>query len=97
MHALHSRMSELNYAVEPEVECPNNDPNDAAFVRATATIGGHDAVEEYVVCKMYLLTAGFDFESVPLGTIPMSKVETPLPFLLWRTLLQNTLLVSWRR
>jgi hypothetical protein len=25
-------MGELDYAVEPEVECPNNDPNDVAFV-----------------------------------------------------------------
>jgi hypothetical protein len=25
-------MSELDYAVGPEVECPNNDPNDDAFV-----------------------------------------------------------------
>jgi hypothetical protein len=40
MHALHSRMSELDYAIEPEVECPDNDPNDAAFVRVTTTSGG---------------------------------------------------------
>jgi hypothetical protein len=38
MHALHSWMSELDYAIEPEVECPDNYPNDDAFVRATATI-----------------------------------------------------------
>jgi hypothetical protein len=40
MHALHSRMSELDYAIEPEVECPDNDPNDAAFVWVTTTSGG---------------------------------------------------------
>jgi hypothetical protein len=45
VYAHHSRMSELYYTVEPEVECPNDDPNDAAFVRATATIEGRDAVE----------------------------------------------------
>jgi hypothetical protein len=28
---------------------------------------------------MYLLAAGFGFENVPLGTTPMSKVDTPLP------------------
>jgi hypothetical protein len=28
---------------------------------------------------MYLLAAGFGFESVPLGMISVSKVETPLP------------------
>jgi hypothetical protein len=38
--ALHLWMSELDYAIEPKVECRDNDPNDAAFVRAIATIGG---------------------------------------------------------
>jgi hypothetical protein len=28
---------------------------------------------------MYSLAIGFGFESVPLGTTPVSKVETPLP------------------
>jgi hypothetical protein len=79
VHALPSQMSKLDYAIELEVECLDNDPNDAAFIRATATIGGRDAVEEYVTCKMYLLAAGFGFESVPLGMTPMSRVETPLP------------------
>jgi hypothetical protein len=50
--ALRPRMSELDYAVEPKVECSDNDPNDDAFVRSTTTIRGHDAVEEYLVCKM---------------------------------------------
>jgi hypothetical protein len=94
---MHTQMSELDYAVEPEVECLDNDPNDVAFIWATATIGGRDAVEEYVACKMYSLAAGFGFESVPLGTTPVSKVETPLPFLLWGTLLESTPLASWRR
>jgi hypothetical protein len=79
MHALHSRMSELDYAIEPEVECPDNDPNDIVFVRATATIRGHDTIEEYVACKMYPLAVGFGFKSVPLGATLVSKVETPLP------------------
>jgi hypothetical protein len=79
VYALHSWMSELDYTIEPKVECPDNDPNDAAFVRATATIGGCDAIEEYVTCKMYPLAVGFGFESMPLGMTPVSKVETPLP------------------
>jgi hypothetical protein len=79
VYALHSWMSELDYAIEPEVECPDNDPNDAAFVHAIATIGGRDAVKEYVVCKVYPLAVSFGFESAPLGTTPVSKVETPLP------------------
>jgi hypothetical protein len=57
-------MSEFDYVVEPEVECPDNDSNDAAFIQATTTIGSHDAVEEYIACKMYLLAASFSFESM---------------------------------
>jgi hypothetical protein len=49
-----------------------------AFVWVTTTIGGRDAVEEYVACKMHPLAASFGFESVPLGTTSVSKVETPL-------------------
>jgi hypothetical protein len=79
VHALHSWMSELDYAVEPKVECLDNDPNDAAFIQATATIRGRDAFEEYVACKMYQLAAGFGFESVPLGMTPVLKVDTALP------------------
>jgi hypothetical protein len=46
---------------------------------ATTTIGGHDAVEEYVACKIYPLAASFSFKSAPLGMTPMLKVETPQP------------------
>jgi hypothetical protein len=60
-------MDELDYAVEPEVECPDNDPNDVAFVRTTVTIRGRDVVEEYTTCKVFPLAASFSFESVPLG------------------------------
>jgi hypothetical protein len=72
-------MGELDYAIEPEVECPDIDPNDAAFVQATAIIVGQDVVKEYVPCKIYPLAASFSFESVPFGMTPRSKVETPLP------------------
>jgi hypothetical protein len=68
-------MSELDFAIEPEVECPNDDSNDDAFVRGTTTIGGRDAVNEYVACRMYPLAAGFSFKSVPVGTTIMSKVD----------------------
>jgi hypothetical protein len=74
MYNLHSRMGELDFAVEPEVECLDNDPNDAAFVWVAATIGGRDAIEEYIVCRTYLLASSFSFESIVLGTTPVSKV-----------------------
>jgi hypothetical protein len=51
--------------------CSNNDPNDASFVWAAATIEGRDAVEEYVACKIFSLAASFGFESVPLGMTPL--------------------------
>jgi hypothetical protein len=86
VYTLHSWMSELYYTVEPEVECPNNNPNNAAFIRATTTIGGCDAVEEYVACKIYPLAASFGFESVPLGMTPVLKVETPLPLFIVGTI-----------
>jgi hypothetical protein len=79
MYALHSQMGELDYTIEPEVECPDNDPNDAAFIQVTATIRGRDGVEEYVACMIYPLAANFSFKSVPLGATPVSKVESPLP------------------
>jgi hypothetical protein len=50
---LHSWMSELDYAIDLEVECSDNDPDDVAFVQATATIRGHGTIEEYVACKVY--------------------------------------------
>jgi hypothetical protein len=40
VYVLHSRMSTLDYMVEPEVECPDDDANDEAFICSTATIGG---------------------------------------------------------
>jgi hypothetical protein len=40
VYVLHSHMSTLDYMVEPEVECPDDDANDEAFICSTATIGG---------------------------------------------------------
>jgi hypothetical protein len=71
-------MSELDYTVEPEVECSDDNPNEADFVHATTTIEGRDAIEEYIACKMYPLVAGFGFEKVHVGMTPVSNVETPL-------------------
>jgi hypothetical protein len=72
-------MSALDYTVELEFECLDNDPNDIAFVRVTATIRGQDAVEEFVACKMFSLAVGFGFKEVTISMTPMSKVRTPLP------------------
>jgi hypothetical protein len=71
VHVLHSQMSALDYTVEPEVECSDDDPNDAAFVRATTTIGGRDAVEEFVAYKMFPLASSFSFKDTLVGTTPI--------------------------
>jgi hypothetical protein len=79
VHVLHSRMSVLDYMVEPKVECSFDDPNNVAFVQATTTIGGRDAVEEFVACKMFPRDFGFSFRNVPISMMPVLGVRTPLP------------------
>jgi hypothetical protein len=61
-------MSALDYTVEPEVDYPDSDANVTAFVWATATIGGRDAVEEFLACGMYPLASSFSFLDVAVGT-----------------------------
>jgi hypothetical protein len=78
VYPLHSWMGELDYTVEPQVECPDNDPNDISFVQVTVTTECRDAIKEYTTSKIFPLTTSFGFESVPLKTTPTSKVETPL-------------------
>jgi hypothetical protein len=72
-------MSAPDYVVEPDVECPDDDPNDVAFVRATATIRGQDAIEEFMACKMYPLASGIGFKGVTIGMTHVSKDWTLLP------------------
>jgi hypothetical protein len=72
-------MITLDYVVKSEVECPDDDPIDVAFVRTTATIGGWDVVKEFVACKMYPLAFGFGFRGMTVSTTPVSKVHTPMP------------------
>jgi hypothetical protein len=76
---LRSWMSALDYIMEPEVECTDNNVNIIAFVQATSTIRGHDAVVEFLACGMYPLASSFGFRDVALGTTVVSKVKTPLP------------------
>jgi hypothetical protein len=71
-------VSTLDYVVESEVECLDDDTNDIAFIRATATIGGRDAVKEFMACKMYPLASGFIFRGVTIGSTLVSKVRNPL-------------------
>jgi hypothetical protein len=74
VYTLHSLMSALDYTVEPEVECPKGDANDAAIVLATTIIRGQDNVEEFMACRMYPLTSSFGFSDMTIGMMPVSKV-----------------------
>jgi hypothetical protein len=78
VYALHSRLSAPNCIVEPKVECPDSDVNDAAFIQVSATIRGCDAIEEFVACKVYPLVSSFDFRGLSIDTTPVSKIRTPL-------------------
>jgi hypothetical protein len=71
--ALRSHMSALDY----QVDCPNTDSNDVAFVRATMMIRGHDTIEELLVCGLYPLSASFG--EVLDTTSLVSKVVVSLP------------------
>jgi hypothetical protein len=84
-------MSMMDYTMELEVECPNNNANDATFVCATATIGGRDTVEEFLTCGMYPLASSFSFKDTTICTTAISKVITrccsfPWRWFLWRML-----------
>jgi hypothetical protein len=50
--ALWLQMRVLDYTVERDVECLDNNVNGVAFVLTTATIGGRDAVKEFLACGM---------------------------------------------
>jgi hypothetical protein len=79
VHILHSWMSALDYMIEPEVECLDDDLNDISFIRVTITIGDRDTIEEFVACKMFPLACGFSFKDVTVGMTPVSKIQTLLP------------------
>jgi hypothetical protein len=78
MLALHSSMSPLDYVTEPSFNCPDDDAGDIAFVRATSSIGGRDAIEEYLACGMLPLSVNFGFGEIADGETPISKVVVPL-------------------
>jgi hypothetical protein len=68
----------LDYKVEPSVDSPNTKVNDGAFIREMTMIGGHNTIEVFSVCGMYLFSIGFGFKNVTDGTTVMSKVVVPL-------------------
>jgi hypothetical protein len=79
VHTLRSHMSALKFHTKSSFNCPNDDLSDRAFVWALTSIGGRDAVEEFVSCGVWPLDAGNDFEHMKVGEAPVSKLKAPLP------------------
>jgi hypothetical protein len=76
--ALHSYMTGLDFVTEPLFECPDEDAGDAAFVKATRTIGGRDVVEEYMVCGLFPLSVSFGLGEIADGETPVLKLAAPM-------------------
>jgi hypothetical protein len=79
MCALRSHRSALEFLMEPPVNYPDTDVGDVAFVKATGAIGDHDAVEEYLACVLYCLSAGLSLGEVADGITLVSKLKVMLP------------------
>jgi hypothetical protein len=77
--ALHSYMTALDFATEQAFECPDGDASDVTFVKATRSIGGRDAIEEYMACGLFPLSVNFDLGEIADGETPISKLTLPLP------------------
>jgi hypothetical protein len=48
--------------------------SDMAFVKATCTIGGRDAVEEYMACGLFPLSMSLDLGEIAVEETPVSKL-----------------------
>jgi hypothetical protein len=79
IHALHSHMSLLEFLTEPLINCPNSDKGGVAFVKSTGFIWGRDAIEEYLACGLYPLSASVSFGEVAEGVTLASKHKLSLP------------------
>jgi hypothetical protein len=77
VHVLCSHMSALRFRTNPSFDCPNDNLSDGAFVWASKSIGGWDAVEEFISCDVWPLAAGVNFEQVkvPLPRFPISHED----------------------
>jgi hypothetical protein len=69
----------LDFRTEPPFDCADDNSGDIAFVRATKFIGGRDAVEEFLACGTYLLSADVGFNRVIDGVTPFSMLKLSLP------------------
>jgi hypothetical protein len=72
-------MTGQDFVMEPPFECPDVNVGDVTFIKATRTIGGRDAVEEYMAHALYRLSASFSLSEIVNGETPVSKLAVPMP------------------
>jgi hypothetical protein len=70
-------MALLNYLSDVSFECGPGDANVAAFTEAVSIIGGHDVVDKFLACGIWLLIEKCDYE-VETKETPLSKVVVPM-------------------
>jgi hypothetical protein len=71
-------MTGLNFAMKASFKCLDDNAGDVAFVRATCTIGSRDAVEEYMACGLFPLSASFGLVKIVEGEMLVSKLVVPM-------------------
>jgi hypothetical protein len=52
-------MTRLHFAMEPLFECLEDDAGDTTVIKATRSIGGRDAIKEYVSCRLFPIVGEF--------------------------------------
>jgi hypothetical protein len=65
---LHSYITALDFAAELLFECADDNASDVAFVNATGSNGGQDAIEEYIAYALFPLSVSFG-----LGRLRMER------------------------
>jgi hypothetical protein len=71
-------MAKLDFMTELSFECANHDAGDVTFIKATCSIGGWDAVEEYMAWGLFPLVASFGLGEIADGETLVSKILLPL-------------------
>jgi hypothetical protein len=71
-------MAELSFVSDPLFDYPDGNASNATFVKATHTVGGRDAMEEYVACGLFPLSASFKLGEVVDEETPTSKLSAAL-------------------
>jgi hypothetical protein len=71
VYAFRLSMAPLDFMTEPVFKCLDDDSGDIAIVHTTILIGGRNAIEEYLACGMFPLSASFDFVGITKSPISM--------------------------